>query len=62
MAAVRAMRLHAPATAGHTRTPLKEVAKLCGLGTAYAMDGLFRRCLGIPPGRFVGSTGNEVGA
>ena len=53
MAAVRAMRLQrARQLLVSTRTPLKEVAKLCGLGTAYAMDGLFRRCLGIPPGRF----------
>ena len=58
MAAVRAMRLH---RARHllvsTRLPLKEVASQSGLGNAYAMDGLFRRCLGIPPGRLRRSHG-----
>lgn len=53
MAAVRAMRLHrARQLLVSTRLPLKEVAAQSGLGNAYAMDGLFRRCLGIPPGRF----------
>jgi len=52
MAAVRAMRLQrARQLLVSTRTPLKEVAALAGLGNPYAMDGLFRRCLGIPPGR-----------
>jgi AraC-like DNA-binding protein len=53
MAAVRAMRLQrARQLLVSTRMPLKEVAALTGLGNAYAMDGLFRRCLGIPPGLF----------
>jgi AraC-like DNA-binding protein len=53
MAAVRAMRLQrARQLLVSTRIPLKEVAVQCGLGDAYAMDGLFRRCLGIPPGLF----------
>ena len=52
MAAVRAMRLHrARQLLVSTLIPLKEVAAQCGLGNAYAMDGLFRRSLGIPPGR-----------
>jgi AraC-like DNA-binding protein len=52
MAAVRAMRLQrARQLLVSTRMPLKEVAALAGLGNPYAMDGLFRRCLGIPPGR-----------
>jgi AraC-like DNA-binding protein len=53
MAAVRAMRLQrARQLLVSTRMPLKGVAVLAGLGNAYAMDGLFRRCLGVPPGRF----------
>jgi AraC-like DNA-binding protein len=52
MAAVRAMRLQrARQLLVSTRLPLKDVAAQCGLGDAYAMDGLFRRCLGVPPGR-----------
>ena len=52
MAAVRAMRLQrARQLLVSTGMPLKEVATLSGLGDAYAMDGIFRRALGIPPGR-----------
>jgi len=53
MAAVRAMRLQrARQLLVSTRMPLKEVAALSGLGNAFAMDGVFRRSLGIPPARF----------
>jgi AraC-like DNA-binding protein len=52
MAAVRAMRLQrARQLLVSTRLPLRDVAAQSGLGNAYAMDGVFRRCLGIPPGR-----------
>jgi len=52
MAAVRAMRLQrARQLLISTRMTLKEVAAQSGFGDAFAMDGVFRRCLGIPPGR-----------